>query len=104
MYFMGGGQYNYRFKRMTIFGEGMMGDAGLNRNWGPQQVASSTASFAGLIGGGLDTTITRHFAYRVDGGFRIHLHLPGRTALCVSSPPGLPEYFGRVSTGLVWQF
>jgi hypothetical protein len=106
MYFMGGGQYDYRFKRMTVFGEGMMGDAGLNRNWGPQQVRSSTAAFAGLLGGGLDTAITRHFAYRVDGGFQYtYTSLVGPAPNYTPfRPPGIPEYFGRISTGLVWQF
>jgi hypothetical protein len=106
MYFMAGGQYDYRFKRMTLFGEGMMGDAGLNRNWGPQQVRSSTAAFAGLLGGGLDTAISRHFAYRVDGGFQYtYTSLVGPAPdYTPFRPPGIPEYFGRLSTGLVWQF
>jgi hypothetical protein len=106
IFFMAGGQYDYRLKRVTIFGEGLMGDAGLNRNWGPQQVRSSTAAFAGLLGGGFDTAITRHFAYRVDGGFQYaYTSLVGPAALYTPfRPPGIPEYFGRVSTGLVWQF
>ena len=106
MYFIAGGQYDYRFKRMTLFGEGMMGDAGLNRNWGPQQVRSSTAAFAGLLGGGLDTAITRHFAYRVNGGFQYtYTSLVGPAPdYTPFRPPGIPEYFGRFSTGLVWQF
>jgi hypothetical protein len=106
IYFMAGGQYDFRFKRATIFGEGMMGDAGLNRNWGPQQVRSSTAAFAGLLGGGLDTAITRHFAYRVDGGFQYtYTSLVGPAPYYTPfRPPGIPESFGRISTGLVWQF
>lgn len=104
LYFQAGGQYEYRFKRIAIFGEGLMGDAGLNRNWGPQQVTSSTASFAGLLGGGLDTLVTPHFAYRVNGGFQYTYTSLVGTAPVPYRPPGLPEYFGRISTGVVWQF
>ena len=106
IFFLAGGQYEYRLKRVTVFGEGLMGDAGLNRNWGPQQVRSSTAAFAGLLGGGFDTAIARHFAYRVDGGFQYaYTSLVGPAPLFTPfRPPGLPEYFGRISTGLVWQF
>jgi hypothetical protein len=106
IFFLAGGQYEYRLKRVTVFGEGLMGDAGLNRNWGPQQVRSSTAAFAGLLGGGFDTPIARHFAYRVDGGFQYaYTSLVGPPPLFTPfRPPGLPEYFGRISTGLVWQF
>src|SRR5215831_9306722 len=105
LYFMAGGQYEHRFKRAAIFGEGLMGDVGLNRNWGPQQVRSSTAAFAGLLGGGLDTVISRHFAYRVNGGFQYtYTSLVGPPPdYNPFRPPGLPEYFGRISTGMVWQ-
>lgn len=106
LFILAGGQYSYTIKKVTVFGEGMIGDAALNRDWGPQGSKSGTAAFASLLGGGFDTAISRHFAYRVNGGFQY-----AYTSLIGPGPqfapfrvPGLPTYFGRISTGLVWQF
>ena len=106
LYFMAGGQYSWRFRRETIFGEALVGDLGINRNWGPNGIPGGTAAFTTLAGGGLDTPITRHFGYRASGGFQYSY-----TSLLGSAPlfipyriAGLPNYFGRISTGLVVQF
>ncbi len=106
LFILAGGQYSHRIKRETVFVEGLIGDAALNRNWGPRGTRAGTAAFASLVGGGLDIAITRRFAYRVDGGFQY-----AYTSLIGPGPDfdpyrvqGLPTYFGRFSTGLVWQF
>jgi hypothetical protein len=101
---MGGGQYDIRIRKETLFGEVLMGDAGLPKNWGPNGIAGETASFAVLLGGGFDTPITRHLAFRTAGHYQYsyfalsgNLNLPYRI-------PGLPTNFGRFTTGLVWRF
>jgi hypothetical protein len=105
-FIMGGGQYGRRFGREYVFTEALFGDAGLNKNWGPNQATGSQATFAILLGGGLDTPISRHFAYRVTGGFQYAYPALNQLAPPYQTyrPAGLPEYFGRISTGLVWQF
>ncbi len=105
-FILGGGQYGRRFGREGVFIEGLVGDAALNRDWGPQKQLGGTATFAALVGGGVDTPIGRRFAYRVTGGFQYayaSLLGPG-PAFIPYRPAGLPAYFGRISTGVVWKF
>jgi hypothetical protein len=106
IFIMGGGQYEHYFHREGLFGEALFGDGGLDRNWGPPAVGSrgNTASFSTLLGGGLDTPLGRHFALRVQGDFQW-----ANFALVEPQPynapyeiPGLPNYFARISTGLLW--
>jgi hypothetical protein len=103
-FILGGGQYNWRFRKESVFVEGLIGDGGVNRNWGANGIPGETASFSALVGGGLDTPLTRHIAYRVGGDFQYaYFSLAGQ----YSAPyriPGLPTYFGRISSGLLWQF
>jgi hypothetical protein len=106
LFVLAGGQYSHTIKRETLFVEGLMGDAALNRDWGPQGSKSGTAAFTSLVGGGLDSSISRHFLYRLDGGFQYTY-----TSLIGPGPDfapfrvrGLPTNFGRFSTGVVWQF
>jgi hypothetical protein len=62
-------------------------------------------AFAAFAGGGLDTPITKHIAFRVDGGFQyFYFALDTVPTLIPFTIPGLPRNFGRVSSGLVWQF
>lgn len=103
-FIMGGGQYEHYFGREGVFGEALFGDGGLNRNWGPGGTRGNTASFSTLLGGGLDTPLGRHFAIRVEGDFQW-----ANFALVEPEPynapyeiPGLPNYFARISTGLLW--
>jgi len=105
-FIMGGGQYNRRVGREIVFVEGLAGDGGINRNWGANKSPGGTASFSTLVGGGLDTPLTRHIAFRVDGCYQYAYF-----ALLGPSPnfipyriPGLPTNFGRISSGIVWQF
>lgn len=106
VFILGGAQYNHRFGRESAFVEALAGDGGLPRYWGPQRAPGETASFATVLGGGLDTPISRRFAFRVDGGYQwsnfklinnVIQILPIQT-------PGLPNNFWRISSGLVWQF
>lgn len=104
MFIMGGGQYEHYFRREGIFGEALFGDGSLNRDWGPNGVAGNTASFSTLLGGGVDTPLGHHFAIRVQGDFQW-----ANFALVEPKPynapyeiPGLPNYFARISTGLLW--
>ena len=103
---MGGGQYTLHLHKEAIFVEGLAGDGGLNRYWGPNQAAGEIASFSSILGGGVDTPISRHFAVRVTGDYQwenfaliqsVNLTLPYR-------PAGLPNNFARISTGVVWRF
>lgn len=107
MFIMGGGQYSRRIGREIVFVEGMAGDMGMNRDWGANQSHGETASFATLLGGGFDSPLARHFALRASAGFvyeNIALQGPLATGLVPYRIPGLPNYFARISTGLVWPF
>jgi hypothetical protein len=103
---LGGVQYTWQFKRESVFVEGLGGDIGLNKNWGAAQAPGGTASFSTLAGGGLDSRLARHVAFRVSGGFQwSNFALIGPAPLLVPYRiAGLPTNFGRISTGIVWQF
>jgi hypothetical protein len=105
-YIMGGAQFTRRFGRESAFLEGLAGDGGINRYWGPQASPGETASFVTLLGGGLDTPISRRFAFRVSGGYQwSNFQLINNVQNIVPiHTPGLPNNFFRLSTGLVWGF
>jgi len=103
-FILSGGQYNWRIKRETVFVEGLIGDGGLNKDWGAKKTPGETASFSTLIGGGLDTPLTRHIAYRVGGDFQYAYFSLAGAQNAPYRIPGLPTYFGRISSGLVWKF
>lgn len=102
----GGGQFGHRFGRETIFGDAMAGEAGANRYWGAQGSTGGTASFVGYVGGGLDSKITHHFAFRVAGGYQYSYFslIQSLKTLIPYRIAGLPTNFGRLSSGVVWQF
>ena len=111
VYILAGGQYNRRFGRETAFVEGLFGDCSINRYWLPNQVRGQTASIATVTGGGLDTRLTKRFAWRVEGAFQYTNFNPALAqvgglsyTVYVETVRGLPNYFGRVDTGLVWNF
>lgn len=102
---MGGGQYNVQIGRETLFGEGLFGDAGLNENWGANKGPGNTASVAAVAGGGLDTRLTRHLAFRAEADYQYSyfaLVTPGSKV--PYRIPGLPTNFGRTTGGLVYLF
>jgi hypothetical protein len=105
-YITGGWQYDYRFGRETLYGEVLAGDIGINQNWGPNQDPGMTASFTVLTGGGLDTPISKRFAIRVGGDF-VYENFALIQSVNDTVPyrvPGLPNFFGKVSSGVVWKF
>ena len=105
-YIMGGPLFTRRVGRETVFGEALMGDGGINRYWGPQASPGETASFATLVGGGLDTPIARRLAIRVSGDYQWSNFQLINSVQSIEpiQTPGLPDKFARISTGLVWSF
>jgi hypothetical protein len=102
---LGGGQYSWHIRRESIFVEGLMGDCNLNKNWGTGQKVGQVASFSSLVGGGLDIPLTRRFGFRVSSGFQYtNFNLGGPHIAIPYRLPGMPNYFARISSGLVWQF
>ena len=61
-FIVAGGQYDHRLGKEKLFAEGLIGDCGLNGNWGPNKSPGSSASFAALLGGGVDTPVSKHLA------------------------------------------
>lgn len=104
LFILGGFQYEHAFRRERIFAHALVGDAGITRYWGPNSHPGGTASFAALLGGGVDTPIGRHFAFRVEGDLQ-HTNLSLVESVQYSSPyqyPGLPRFASRITTGLAW--
>ena len=103
-FIMGGGQYERRFHREGLYLKALVGDGGINRNWGASGSPGGTASFSTFVGGGIDTPLSRKLAFRVEGGFQ-HTNfalIQSRADPIPYRSPGLPNYFGRISAGLVW--
>jgi hypothetical protein len=107
-FIMGGGQYGRHFGREYLFVEGLFGEAGVNQNWGPNQMIGPTASIAAIVGGGADTPLSPHFAFRVEGDYLYtYFKLVASRVPLSGVPtyvPGLPTNFGRISSGIVWRF
>ena len=101
---LGGAQYEHSFSRERVFAHALFGDLGMNRHWGPDALGGGTASFAEVLGGGLDTPVSKHVAFRVEGDMQ-HSNLDLVHPQPNDAPyqyPGLPRFFGRFSTGIVW--
>ena len=111
LFLTGGGEYDHRVgSREVGFLEGLMGNVAMNKNWMANGAAGQTASFLGIAGGGLDTSIGHNLAIRVKGDFLyMNLH-PGIAALPSPAPiypngvHGLPNFYARMGAGLVWSF
>ena len=110
-FILGGGQYEATFHRERFFAEGLAGEGGLNGTWLKADATSyrngntgSTASLTEFLGGGIDTPIGKHAAIRVEGGMQ-HSNFDAVEVYPNSLPlheAGLPNYFGRLSVGMVW--
>jgi len=101
---MGGAEYGHFIGKERVFAEALFGDMGLNGNWGANGGPGDSASFSTLFGGGLDTPLARHLAFRVEGGWQ-YADFALFQSVSYKSPyriPGLPNNFARFSTGLVW--
>jgi hypothetical protein len=103
-FILAGGQYDYHLGKEKLFAEALFGDCALNQNWGPKQSPGSSASFASLLGGGVDTPVSRHLAVRFEGGYQ-YTNFTLYKSLANQQPldsPGYPKNFARISAGLVW--
>jgi hypothetical protein len=103
-FIVGGAQFEKIVHRERFYAQGLVGDGGLNRDWGAKAIPGGTASFAADLGGGLDTPIGSHFGIRVEGDMQ-HTNFDLIKTLKDPVPysiPGLPRYFGRVTAGIVW--
>ena len=104
LFIMGGAQYERSVRRERFFAHALFGDGGFNRNWGPNGALAGTASFSNMLGGGLDTPLSQHIGIRIEGDYQ-HTNL---ALIQTEADPvpyriqGLPNSFGRFSTGLVW--
>jgi hypothetical protein len=105
---MGGGQYGKSFGKEAAFVEAMAGEGNVNADWGANKSIGNTASFSAILGGGLDTPLSPRFAFRVQGDFQYAYFKQEATRNpgtgVPTYVPGLPNSFGRISTGLVWRF
>lgn len=105
---MAGGQYGRNFGKEAAFVEAMAGEGNVNANWGANKTIGDTASFSAVLGGGVDTPLSPHFAFRVQGDLQYAYFKQNASFLYPAPAPtyvsGLPNYFGRISTGLVWRF
>ena len=103
-FILGGGQYDIHLGRETAWVEGLMGTGGANKTWPANGAQGQTASFAAVIGGGLDSRITRQLAFRVGGDFQYSYFLLNGKYNVPYRIPGLPTGFGRIASGIVWKF
>jgi hypothetical protein len=108
---MAGGQYEVNFHRERFYAVALAGEAGMNGTWfkpdnGHYKNGNTgeIASFEEFLGGGADTPIASHVAFRVEGGVQ-HSNFNPITELPTGRPyhlDGIPNYFGRISAGIVW--
>jgi hypothetical protein len=103
-FILGGGQYDIHLGRETLFAEGLAGTGGANKTWAANNDQGQTASFAANAGGGLDSRITRHVAFRVGGDFQYSYFLLNGPSNHPYRIAGLPTNFGRINSAIVWQF
>jgi hypothetical protein len=111
-FILGGGQYETTVRRELIFAEALVGEGGLNGTWFKANPAGykngntgTIASIAEFLGGGVDTAVGRHAAIRVEGGVQHSGFAPIEPDSKGSVPyhlDGIPNYFGRLSVGMVW--
>lgn len=109
LFLTGGGEYDHRLGREILFTEALMGNVAINKNWMQNGAVGQTASFLGILGGGLDTPIGHNLAIRMKGDFLyMNLHPAQNTNIghvaYINAVHGLPNYYARAGAGLVWYF
>ncbi|MGA2650124.1 MAG: hypothetical protein ABSF28_06365 [Terracidiphilus sp.] len=105
MFIMAGAQFGRRFGREKAYLEGLAGNGNLNQDWAPGGVRGEVNAFSAVLGGGVDTPLTRHLAFRVAGGYQhTSFNAIGATTLIGYRIPGLPHSFARITSGLIWKF
>ena len=94
-----GPQYTWPLGKNSLFVEEQVGFGHLNNNWNPFSFGATDNSFAAFVGAGLDHPIAPRLAFRVEGGMLYtNFSFPNDESL------DFPNYFARISTGLVWHF
>jgi hypothetical protein len=105
LFILGGAQFGRRIGRERVFLEGLAGNGRINEYWAPGGVRGEVNAFSAVLGGGLDTPLTRHIAFRVAGGYQHTSFNPlGQVTLIGYQIPGLPHSFARITSGLAWKF
>ena len=99
IFILGGLQYNRQFGKETAFLQGLGGLGHINSDFWGGLAHPTTNSFVGSGGGGLDTPITPHLAFRVKADF-----IYANFTIPDNQIHNQPNYFARISTGLVWRF
>lgn len=110
-FIMGGAQYEAMMHRERFYAVALLGEGGLNGTWFSTNSSiykngnsGMIASLAEFLGGGIDTPLGAHTALRVEGG-TLHTNFDPIEPLPSGRPyhlAGVPNYFGRLSAGLVW--
>lgn len=111
-FIMSGGQYGATFHRERFYVEALAGEGTVNGTWFSTANAGykngntgTITSFAEFLGGGIDTPIGSQTAFRIEGGMQ-HSNFDPITPLSQGAQPyhlaGIPDYFGRISAGMVW--
>jgi len=105
LFILAGAQFDRKIGKEIVFAEVSAGNASVNQNWGPNGHLGENDTFTSLLGGGLDTPLLRHLAFRVSGGYQYwNFALLDPVYKTAIQYPGLPNNFGRISSGLVWKF
>jgi hypothetical protein len=94
-----GVQFNRHFRKETAFLQGLGGLGHINSDFWGGLAHPTTNSFVGSGGGGLDTPISSRLAFRVKADF-----IYASFTIPDNQIHNQPNYFARISTGLVWRF
>ena len=100
IFVLGGAQYSKHFGKETGYVEGLVGIGHLNKNWWWARVRGKHEFIYRSRGRGLDTPIARNLSFR--GGREILLD--ANFTIPNDEIHALPNYFARISTGLVRRF
>ncbi|HLY41348.1 MAG TPA: acyloxyacyl hydrolase [Terracidiphilus sp.] len=111
-FIMSGGQYGGTFHRERFYVEALAGEGSVNGTWFSTATTGfkngntgTIASFAEFLGGAVDTPIGPRAAFRIEGGMQ-HSNFDPITPLSEHAAAyhlaGIPDYFGRISAGVVW--
>jgi hypothetical protein len=104
---LAGGQYGRNFGKESAFVEALAGIGNVNADWGANKTIGDTASFSGILGGGVDTPISRRFSFRIQGDYQYAYFKQAASRNVNGAPtyvPGLPTNFCRLASGIVWRF
>jgi hypothetical protein len=100
-FFLAGPGLEHRFSGKVLFVQGLVGIGHLNSTAMALggEPAGKTNSFAADVDAGIDFPIVPTIAWRVEGGL-VNSHFTATS----NQIHGVPTWFGRVSTGIVFRF